>query len=159
MRWTRLVLIVCALASMGASGDRRAPSQPPPPSQSQCASWRDDTTARWSGRWTDAQGWVYTFDLSLRRHGAIVSGQYLWRLVTSADATMSNRVGDRAIERVRGTIDCAANTMEYAGYEITDDTLIAADAYRVALGAGLSLTGRTRGNEGAWDGSFTARRR
>jgi hypothetical protein len=114
---------------------------------------------RWSGRWTDSQGWIYTFDLSLRRQGATVSGQYLWRLVTTADPTMNNRVGDRAIERVRGTIDCGANSMEYAGYEVSDDTLIGADTYRVALGAGLSLTGRSRGNEGTWDGSLTARRR
>lgn len=143
---------------MGASGDRRAPSQPPP-QQSQCAAWRDGTTLRWGGRWTNSQGWVYSFELSLRRQASAVSGQYVWRLVTSADPTMNNRVGDRAIERVRGSIDCAANTMEYAGYEITDDTLIGADTYRVSIGAGLSLTGRTRGSEGTWDGSLTARRR
>jgi hypothetical protein len=161
MRSARLGLILCALCSIGAGADTiaRLPVAPPPPRAQACAAWPDRATRQWTGQWSDRQGWRYTFELGLRRNGASVTGQYVWRLAESPDATMRGRLGHTAVERVQGTVDCASGALVYAGYQVSDDTLIAADSYRVQIGAALALSGQSRGNEGLWDGVLSARRR
>jgi hypothetical protein len=167
MRWKHCALIALSCASLaGASlpaerapdaGTRPRAQQPAP---NHCdAQWPDRAARRWSGRWNDREGWVFTYNLTLRRDGAAVSGEFLWRLATARDASMANRVGHTATERVRGTIDCAAGTLAFAGYEVTDGTLIARDVYRVAITVDRRLTGQTRGNEGHWDGVLTGTER
>jgi hypothetical protein len=156
----RAGLILCALSSIGAGADTVArPPVAPPPRVQACAAWPDRATRQWAGQWSDIQGWRYTFDLALRRSGATVTGRYVWRLEHTTDASMRARVGHSAVERVRGTVDCTSGALVYAGYEVSDDTLIAADSYRVQIGADLSLSGQSRGNEGLWDGVLSARRR
>ncbi|MFO0562768.1 MAG: hypothetical protein U0269_32415 [Polyangiales bacterium] len=159
MRVTRWALVLCSLALLGAGTDtnsRGTGARPrPTPSQS-CATWRNLASRRWAGRWNDSDGWRFTFELSLRRQANNVSGEFVWTLAATQDPSMTRRIGDSAIERVRGTVDCASGTLSLAGYAVTDATLIARDAYELSFGSSGALSGRTRGNDDRWDGVLVA---
>lgn len=158
MRVTRWALVLCSLALLGAGADnnRDAGARPRPAQGNSCANWPNLASRRWAGRWNDADGWRFTFDLALRRQANTLTGEFVWRLSSTQDASMTNRIGNSAIERVRGSIDCATGTLSLAGYAVTDASLIARDVYQLAVDSSGNLSGRTQGNQGRWDGVLSA---
>ena len=157
MRVARLALVLCSFALLGAGADHGASGpRPRPVAANSCVNWPNLAQRRWSGSWHDASGWSFSFDLALRRQANSLSGEFVWRLAATRDASMAHRVGSSAIERIRGSIDCATGTLTLGGYAVTDATLIAQDVYQLALGSSGALSGRTRGNEGRWYGVLTA---
>ncbi|MDP3273907.1 MAG: hypothetical protein Q8Q09_01845 [Deltaproteobacteria bacterium] len=157
MRRALIATTLLALGTLSTMSARVARAgvherRPNAPAVNACSGWPEHQERRWTGRWNDAAGWRFSFALSLRRQSGVVSGQIVWTLAGTTDTSMRARVGSSAIERVRGTVDCAAGALVFAGYELTDASLIGLDIYRASIANRPQITGQTRGSDGRWDG-------
>jgi hypothetical protein len=109
---------------------------------------------RWLGAWQDTDGYLASFELILESDasGRRFEGYFDWTLVaTPPGSRLASRRNDTGRESVRGTFDPASRRLDLVGYNVSDATLFIPDHYRLFVNAdGTAITGRARGNNGAW---------
>lgn len=109
---------------------------------------------RWMGAWQDTDGYLASFELILESDasGRRFQGHFDWTLVaTPPGSRLAARRNDTGRESVRGTFDPATRRLDLVGYNVSDATLFIPDHYRLFVNAdGTAITGRARGNSGAW---------
>jgi hypothetical protein len=88
-----------------------------------------------------------------------VEGTITWRLEATNRTGRLNRIGDTAVEYVRGAFNPNTFELTLQGYRVSDSTLIAIDKYRISLSRnGQSFTGRSETNEKNWEATMSANR-
>ena len=115
-------------------------------------------SGRWRGEWRDRDGFVFALDMELSAEDERrIEGQIEWTLEASPRLLERRKVGERAIEYVRGSFDRESGSLSLEGYRQDDPrNVIGLDVYRLDL-SGDVLSGKTR-NHGPWTGRFSAKR-
>lgn len=134
---------------------------PPPARPARAASPREvELATRWRGRWSDAGGHRYSFDLSLQRQtGGRVEGHFDWELLEApAGSPHALRVHQTGRELVRGSYDPRARRLELSGYRVSNPILLATDRYHIVLDeGGGAFRGLSLGAGDAWSSRLEAR--
>lgn len=108
----------------------------------------------WRGTWTGSGGYQYSGELTLEvGDEGEVEGEIAWTLRRSPFPEELSKVGQSAIERVRGTYSPSLGALTFQGYETVDqNALIGLDLYRLAVADdGSRILGVTSSNA-TWDG-------
>jgi hypothetical protein len=107
----------------------------------------------WQGDWKSRNGFHFGFamQLSVADNGDAM-GEISWQLkATPPDSFLAPRVGDVAIEYVRGTFDRDKGQAMLTGYEVSDATLLALDTYKFQIKSDqITFVGMTK-HQGDWE--------
>lgn len=156
-----LFLVGCGAAAPTPAPTPSAPrSAPPPRAANAHSAWPAGTTRRFTARWTDgAEPWVYDALITLHYDGRAVVGEISWTLVVADPGypELVARQGSSAVESVVGSYFPAEGRLDLAGRSVSDSALIGTDTYQLVLGRDGSLVGRTRSDEGDWNGAISGR--
>jgi hypothetical protein len=112
-------------------------------------------SGKWKGQWSTDSGSMLDFELTLsdtQNNG--VDGQIKWTLRRTVRPDKMDKVGQSAIEFVRGTFDPVTGSLKMSGYSKDDpnSVLVMIDDYKLTVSQdGKTLTGVAR-NGGKWNG-------
>jgi len=112
-------------------------------------------SGKWKGQWSTDSGTLLDFDLTLtdmQNNG--VDGQIKWTLRQTVRPDKIDKIGQSAIEYVRGTFDPATGSLKMSGYNKDDpnNVLVMVDDYKLTVSPdGKTLSGVAK-NGGKWNG-------
>jgi len=114
-----------------------------------------DPTGKWTGQWSTTSGTLLYIEIDLKETADNgVDGQIKWTLRGTARPDKIDKIGNSAIEYVRGTFEPATGIILMSGYKKDDpnDVIVMLDNYRLTVSPdGSKLTGLAR-NGGKWNG-------
>lgn len=112
-------------------------------------------SGKWKGQWSTDSGTLLDFELTLsdtQNNG--VDGQIKWTLRRTVRPDKMDKIGQSAVEYVRGTFDPATGLIKMSGYTKDDpnNVLVMVDDYKLTVSPdGKTLSGVAK-NGGKWNG-------
>jgi hypothetical protein len=112
-------------------------------------------SGKWRGQWSTDSGTLLDFELTLSdTPNNSVDGQIKWTLRRTVRPDKVDKIGQSAIEYVRGTFDPTTGSLKMSGYNKDDpnNVLVMVDDYKLTVSPdGKTLNGQAK-NGGKWNG-------